>query len=77
MIANALEINKGLKVLDLSFNNIGSDPSNLETKHKIEEIERLKEYAKIWAELEEKWKNPKANKGKKKEEPEKKKKEKS
>jgi len=31
-ISNALEINKGLMVLDISFNNIGNDPYYITTK---------------------------------------------
>lgn len=50
MISEALENNKGLMVLDLSFNNIGSDPAYITTKQKIEEMEKLKEYARIKAE---------------------------
>ena len=53
-------------VLDLSFNNIGSDPTFISTKQKLENIEKLKEYVKIRAEEEEKRKNPKQNKGGKK-----------
>lgn len=52
-------------VLDLSFNNIGSDPSFTTTKQKMEEMEKLKEYARIKAEQEELRKNPKAAKDKK------------